>query len=86
VFSRKEAERSPFILRVTLDLLLYYLYKRLSSDDMPAYVVEGYDNHIKVLNDIALGKLNPNLPLRDSKYEATTITFGNSKPLFYNGY
>ena len=84
IFEQRDTGRNGVIVRIVLELMIYYLAKRMSSDEIPEYLTDDYERNIELLKDIGFGNLNPSLPLRDAELEGG-ITFVGSKPNnFYN--
>lgn len=84
IFSQTDSKRSPLILRIVIDIMLYYLYLRIASDDIPEYIQTTYKNNLKMLTDIASGKLAPKLPHKDSSVEIGGAPITSISNKFYN--
>jgi phage gp36-like protein len=78
IFSQKDSKRNPMIKRIVLDYVYCFLFERVSSNEIPDYLVERCDKNRQMLMDIASGKLNPNLQKKDAELESTTgFKFGS---------
>lgn len=84
IFAQKDGKRSHLIKRITLQMMFFYLSLRIVSDDIPSYLQQQYDNNIALLKDIANGKLNPDLPLKDPNVEDVAGLIFGSDSNFYN--
>lgn len=82
IFNQKGDKRNPTIKRIVIDFVTMYLFERFSSNEIPDSVTERYDKNIKMLQDLANGRLGINLPL---KVENTSSIFrGGSSKQFIN--
>jgi hypothetical protein len=80
LFSKKDNERNPLIKRMVIDFMLCMLFERVSSNEIPDYLVARCDSNRKMLEGIGKGQMYIELPLRDSSVEATTgIKIGSER-------
>jgi phage gp36-like protein len=74
-------DRDPWIVQITVDVCLYHLLNRLNNIDISANRKERYDGNdpnqkggaIGWLKDVAAGRVNPELPLKEVETDDQTI-------------
>ncbi len=62
IFAATGAARSPIIVMLAVDMLLYHLFSRLNPDQIPDIRTNRYESAIEYLTMVAGGKLSPDLP------------------------
>lgn len=84
IFSKKDDSRDATIKRLVLDYMLYFLFERVSSNEIPDYIKERYTLNEKLLMDISNGKISPNFPSKDPSAEFVAMFRGGSSSPFIN--
>lgn len=84
IFNQIGSKRSPIIRRITTDMIMCMLWERTNSNEMPTSMAERCEKNTEWLENVANGKISPNLPTLDPNLEATTLFRGASEPIFNN--
>ncbi len=63
---------------ILIDLMLWHLHANISPDHIPELRKERYDAAMQWLNKLALGEINPGLPVKNDK-EGTPLRYGTGK-------
>lgn len=83
IFSRVGDDRHNLIRRITTDYIIYYLFQRVSGDNIPVYVLEKLEQNIAFLTKVAKGTINiKDLPKLDITLEGRLTFKANSETRF----
>ncbi len=79
IFANTSDARDKSVLKWCVDLSLGYLYERIPDDMTPEHIERNFDNTIKLLDDIAKGKRQADLPrkLDENSEELTRRRWGS---------
>lgn len=64
-FDKEGNERSRSVIFHMKNIMIYILYDRVPSDDVPEKVIKNYNDTIETLRQISKGKLFINLPKKE---------------------
>lgn len=79
--------RNRTLVRWMRDIAVYFLYARTHDDNQPERVIKDYDDTIKELDKIAIGKYSCNLSrVQVDGNIRTGIRMGSNKPRTHNPY
>ena len=79
IFAQTADARDEAILGYTIDIVLYYLYRRINPIKVPDYAKDAYDEAIEWLTGVQQGELVPDglpTPVDDSK---DLLVYGSNK-------
>lgn len=80
IFSAIGADRHPIIVKYCTDIMLYYLYSRLQSEQVPELRVENYATAERWLRGVNKCEINPpNMPILDGGVK-DYVTYGGRTP------
>jgi len=68
VFSKTGNDRNQFMLATVIDIMLYHIHARLTASDIPEVRFLRYQKTVNWLEQVAKGKLTPNLPLLNKEF------------------
>jgi hypothetical protein len=60
-FAKAEDDRNKNLIRIMLNLMVYFIYERVPDTQVPERVVKNYDDTISEINKIEAGKKNISL-------------------------
>jgi len=77
-FAKTDTDRHASLLMWTVSLTCYYLYAHIADTQTPDRIVKDYDDTLKSLSNIALGKLPTTLAplLNDNGTTKRVVRFG----------
>lgn len=84
IFSRQGTARHDLIRRITTEFIIYYLFIRISGENIPAYIYDKHQQNIDFLTKLATNKISVrDLPKLDITLENRKTTFkGSSESQF----
>jgi phage gp36-like protein len=71
-FTLTSSARNYFLVKIIVDIMLYEISTRLTPNNIPQVRKDRYDAAVVWLTQVSQGKLAPNVPIRDVKYEPTS--------------
>lgn len=78
IFEQTGTNRDPVVLGYTIDIALYYLWRRVAPRKIPAYVQQAYDDAKEWLLGVQAGEVVPvGLPPSTSEH-AGVIKYGSN--------
>jgi len=77
MFAKRNDKRNPYLISLVIDIMLFQLYARTTSDNIPEIKTSKYAKAIEYLENVAKGKITPNYPVKNNKYDS-----GSSQILF----
>jgi len=83
-FIKIDEGRSPLIVSIALDIVVYELYSRISREEMQALRKERYDNALKQLSEIHKGNISLKLLKRDEEDSVSSNTYFGSRAKINN--
>ena len=69
-FNRTGTQRNYLIVRTVLDFMIYFLYERVNSNEMPESIKDRYKENKEYLTKVSEGKIVLNLPKLDPTADA----------------
>lgn len=72
IFSQTGSTRDQFIVKMTIDIMLYEINCKLTPDIIAEIRQLRYDRVIETLEKISMSKIVPNLPRRDQLTQSTS--------------
>lgn len=70
MFSQKGDSRDVYLITMTIDIMLFRLYSRTSSNNIPEIRVSNYAKTIDYLEKVSKGLVVPTFPLKDSSFDS----------------
>jgi len=79
IFDKKGNNRNAYIISLVIDIMLFHLYSRIAPDNIPEIRLQRYAKGIEWLENVAKGKVSPNLPILDKTYDnrSSEILYGS---------
>jgi len=62
-------KRNPFIIMLLIDILSYHLTSRMTHVEVPDNIQQRYDDALKYLKDVSMGKITPDIPMNEEPME-----------------
>lgn len=81
IFNKQGQQRSSLIILYMIDITLYHLHSNISPRNIPELRGIRYEAAINWLNRVALGKLFPDLPIKENGASDTDF-IGSSNPRY----
>ena len=62
-------DRNLFLVSTIIDIMLYHLHSRLTPSNIPQVRFDRYSKAVSWMDDVAKGKLTPNLSPKDKDFD-----------------
>lgn len=79
LFAQTGTNRNSLLLQYTMQLAVYYLYKRVVGDKIPAILLEGYDEVMAWLKGVKMLTENPAFPQKTTPNQ-DYVQYGGETP------
>jgi len=79
IFNKTGLNRNAYFVSITMDILLFHLYSRSSSNNIPDIRIQKYSKAIEYLESVGKGTITPDLPVKSKEFNtgSSELLWGN---------